>query len=216
MKYRITENSKLFYGTTLYQIQGVDNGELGGWIEKESNLDQEGSCWVYGNALVLGDARVLGDAQVYGDARVLGNARVFGDAQVFGDARVSGNAEVFGDAQVYGDARVYGDAQVFGNAWVLGNALVYGDAQVYGNARVYGDAVLSSSKNFAVVIMGGGDGYTITLTDNHVQIGCEQVEIKKGIYQDLLYLGLKVGMRPEAQSIYIDLIMTLLRRRGLK
>ena len=198
MKYRITESKKVVYGITLYQIQRVSTGELGGWIEKERNLAQEGSCWVYGNAWVSGNARVYG------------NARVFGDAQVFGDARVSGNAEVFGDAQVYGDARVYGDAQV------LGNALVYGDAQVYGNARVYGDAVLSSSKNFAVVIMGGGDGYTITLTDNHVQIGCEQVEIKKGIYQDLLYLGLKVGMRPEAQSIYIDLIMTLLRRRGLK
>ena len=184
MKYRITENSKLFYGTTLYQIQGVDNGELGGWIEKESNLDQEGSCWVYGNALVLGNARV------------------------FGDARVFGNAQVFGDAQVYGDARVYGDAQVCGNARVLGNARVFGDAQVFG------DAVLSSDKNFVMVSV--GDGYTITLTDNHVQIGCEQVGLDGDLYGKLRGLGVKQGINDTRIAAYISSIEGLLLLRGNK
>ena len=48
---------------------GVSVGDVGGWIESESNLS--------GNARVYGNARVFGNAQVYG------NARVFGDAWVF-------------------------------------------------------------------------------------------------------------------------------------
>lgn len=36
----------------------VEAGELGGWIEKEENLDAYGDAWVYGNAWVSGDARV--------------------------------------------------------------------------------------------------------------------------------------------------------------
>ena len=117
-KYSLTENKIEWYGKTLFQIKAeisfrnVNKGDLGGYIEKEKNLNQDGDAWV------SGDAWVYGDAQVYGDAWVSGDARVYGDAQVYGDAWVSG------DAWVYGDARVYGDAQVYGDAWV------YGDAQV--------------------------------------------------------------------------------------
>ena len=58
----------------------VKEGELGGYVEKEENLDHDGNAWVYG------DAWVYGNAWVYGDARVYGNARVYGDARVYGNA----------------------------------------------------------------------------------------------------------------------------------
>ena len=85
MKYTFTGKAKDFFGVTLRQVQ-YDNGEVGGWIEKESNLSQSG------HARVDGNARVAGNAQVYGNARVLGNALVTGDALVSGNARVYGNA----------------------------------------------------------------------------------------------------------------------------
>jgi carbonic anhydrase/acetyltransferase-like protein (isoleucine patch superfamily) len=142
MKYSLTTNTKQFNGVTLYQIKAqkdfgsVKKGELGGWIEKERNLSQDGSCWVCGNAQVCGDALVCGNAQVCGDALVHGDAQVHGNALVCGDALVHGDALVYGNAQVFGDALVYGNAQVCGNARVCGNAQVYGNAQVFGNARL--------------------------------------------------------------------------------
>lgn len=113
MKYKIRLDIKLQLGSkTLYRIERISNGEIGGWIESEKNLSQYDNAWVYGDAQVFGNARVFGDAWVYGNAQVSGNARVSGNAQVFG------NAWVYGDARVFGDARVYGNAQVFGNARV--------------------------------------------------------------------------------------------------
>ncbi len=71
-KYKLTKNTKEYFGKTLYQIEAVVSfgsivkGELGGWIEKEENLSQ-----VYGNAWVSGDAQVSGDARVSGKLRLL-------------------------------------------------------------------------------------------------------------------------------------------------
>ena len=148
-KYSLTKNTKVWSGITLFQIKAemsfgsVVKGELGGYIEKEENLNQNGNAWV------------SGDAWVYGDAWVSGDARVSGDAWVYGNAQVSGNARVSGNAWVYGNAQVYGDA------WVSGNAQVYGNAQVSGNARV--SAKASFTKGWFI---GGDDSEKITnITD---------------------------------------------------
>lgn len=75
-KFELTSETKLCSGKTLFRIRAlvafgdVDAGELGGWIEKESNLSQSGDAWVSGDARVYGNARVSGNAWVYGDARV--------------------------------------------------------------------------------------------------------------------------------------------------
>ena len=81
------DEKQLSMGQTLKRIRAIVNistfvviGDLGGYIESEHNLSQDGNAWV------------SGDARVYGNAWVYGNARVSGDAQVSGDAWVSGNA----------------------------------------------------------------------------------------------------------------------------
>ena len=137
-KYELTTEVKVEFGITLHRIRalvdiaryGVKAGDLGGWIEKEANLDQEGDAWVYDDARVFGDAWVYGEALVYGEARLSDNARVFDNAWVYGEARVYDNAWVYGEARVYGNAWVYGDARLSDNARVFGEALVYGEAQL--------------------------------------------------------------------------------------
>nr|DAU72927.1 MAG TPA: Putative transferase, nesg, ydcK, Structural Genomics.38A [Caudoviricetes sp.] len=81
-KYELTTECKEFLGRKLYRIKALINfsnikkGDLGGWIEKEENLSQEGNAWVYGDATVYDNAKVYGDAWVYGNARVFGNAEI--------------------------------------------------------------------------------------------------------------------------------------------
>jgi hypothetical protein len=65
---------------------GIKAGDVGGLVDAEDRLSQDGNAWVYGNAQVYGNARVYGDAQVHGNARVHGDAQVHGDAWVHGDA----------------------------------------------------------------------------------------------------------------------------------
>ena len=83
---------KLFRIKALISFGNVEEGEIGGYVEKEDNLSSYGDAWVSGDAWVYGNARVYGNAWVSGDARVYGNAMVYGNARVSGDARVYGNA----------------------------------------------------------------------------------------------------------------------------
>ena len=61
-KFELTGNIKNHFGITLYQIRAlkdfdnISKGDLGGWVEKEENLSQDGLSWVYGNARVYGNA----------------------------------------------------------------------------------------------------------------------------------------------------------------
>lgn len=68
----------------LKDFANIKAGDLGGLIDKESNLSQEGDCWISYNARVYGDAEVSGNAMILHNAEVFGNAHVAGDARVFG------------------------------------------------------------------------------------------------------------------------------------
>lgn len=100
-KYKLTNERHESYGT-LRRVRalryipryGVRPGDLGGWIESENNLSQDGNCWVGEDAMVSGNAWVGEDAQVSGDAWIYGNAMVYGNAQVSGDARAWGDAHI--------------------------------------------------------------------------------------------------------------------------
>ena len=159
-KYKLTEETINVNGRTLYRIEAlkdfanIKKGDKGGFIEKESNLSQNGDCWVYddarvfGNAVVCYNARVYGNAYVFGNAKVCQNAVVRDNAEAYDNARVCGNAEicgntiVCGNARVHGDAWVCGDVEIYGNADIGDNAQVCDNAVVRDNAAVFGDAIV--------------------------------------------------------------------------
>ena len=126
-KYKITREKLDFSGIVLHRIKAlkdfgdVKKGDLGGWIEKESNLSQKGNCWVYDNAKVCIDALVCDNANVSGNAVVCGNASVCCDTVVCGNALVRGNAEIIGDAII----EKIGDYIVFQNWWSSGRFITY-------------------------------------------------------------------------------------------
>jgi carbonic anhydrase/acetyltransferase-like protein (isoleucine patch superfamily) len=159
-KFELTAETNVLLGRTLYRIRAlrafgdVDKGELGGFIEKETNLAHEGNAWVSGNA------------------------RVFDNAIVYGNAKVSGASEVYGNAKVSGNAWVFDNAIVSGNAWVSGNA------EVYGNAIVSGNAEIKQSSHYLVIgPIGSRDDLTTFFRSKALEImvscGCFFGTIKK-------------------------------------
>ena len=73
-KFELTDNFVInALGIKLFQIKctkafkNANEGDLGGYVEKEENLSQSGDAWVYGDAKVYGNAQVSGDARVEND-----------------------------------------------------------------------------------------------------------------------------------------------------
>jgi len=113
-------------------------GDLGGFIEKEENLDYKSNAWVSGNA------KVYGDAKVSGNALIDGNAQIYGNAQVFENARVSCNAQVYGNALVLGDTYICGDVRIYGKT-LIHNAFIFG----YGETAIH-DIVISGDTHITI------------------------------------------------------------------
>lgn len=113
-KYEILLDTKTYFkGRVLYRIRALKDfadvkaGDLGGYIQRERNLSQEGNCWVYD------DAKVHNGAQVYDNAKVYGSAIVCGFAEIYDNAEVGDNAKVFGYAGVCAESKIGGNAEVF-------------------------------------------------------------------------------------------------------
>ena len=138
-------------------IDIIKKGTKGGYIEKESNLSQDGSCWVDDVAYVCDEAKVVGDAYLCEYAVVQGNAlvrdraflsacSVVGDKAVITDnAIVGGNCTVNENATVGGNARVDEEVHIHGNSVIFGNASVSGNAEIYDNACIGGNAKVTDN-----------------------------------------------------------------------
>jgi len=63
---------QLYYVEALKDFGDVREGDIGGQIESEHNLSQQGDCWVYKGALIAGGWRIQGDTQVYDNLPELG------------------------------------------------------------------------------------------------------------------------------------------------
>lgn len=103
-KYKLTDNTITITRNgvkiTLHQIEALRDfanvkvGDKGGFIEHESNLSHDGTCWVYDYAWVYNDAYVSDHAEIRDRAEVYGYAKIYGSAEIYNYAKVYDNSEV--------------------------------------------------------------------------------------------------------------------------
>lgn len=90
-KYEFYDSRVLKNGTRIYQLIAsksfgdVKIGDLGGWVESDKNLSQDGSCWIDQGCFVL-DTAVVTD-----NSRIKGTTVIYGDSYVLGDSIIGGN-----------------------------------------------------------------------------------------------------------------------------
>lgn len=197
-KYEFSEETLEVRGHILHRIvalkdfSNVKKGDLGGFIEKEINLSQEGNCWIYDEAAVYNSAEVrddaivrnyadisdeavvFGNAKVHNHVRIWDNARVYSNAAIYGNAKIYNYAEVGGDANVSDDARIFNSAVVLDHAAVCGCAKVGKNAAVYGNTVIKGNAVIEGRSDYIVFKNWWSSGryFTWTRSNDMWSVGC--------------------------------------------
>lgn len=193
-KFELIKNDYIsLEGHTLYRIRAlidfgeVKTGDLGGYIEKEENLSQEGNAWIYDKACVFGNAKICRDAQVFDNALVYDNAYISDNARVYGNAKVYGDACVYDNAWVFDNAKVCGEAIV--RSCVYNNATICGDAHVFGKAEICGDAIVAERDDYIVFKNSWSSGryFTYTKSNKMWLVGCfygTGEELVKKAYKD--------------------------------
>ena len=140
----VKENYIPFKGRKLYQIRAlreiqnermivsIKKGELGGYVESEKNLSQEGNSWICQSARVYDNATVEDGALVGNKVIVRGNAIIEDIAYVramqHGKTIIEDNARIGGDSTVGSEDPFvsYNTTQtaVCGDSVILGNSII--------------------------------------------------------------------------------------------
>ena len=89
----------------------VGPGALGGYVQTEDNLSQDGTCWIYDQAICCEEAVVEDDGRMFDGAVARGSALISGDARMFERAVAEGNSSFF-SGELKEDARLSGNAVV--------------------------------------------------------------------------------------------------------
>ena len=116
-KYEITEITHPKY-PWLHRIRArcqvneqVGPGALGGYVQTEDTLSQDGTCWIYDQAICCEEAVVEDDGRMFDGAVARGSALISGDARMFERAVAEGNSSFF-SGELKEDARLSGNAVV--------------------------------------------------------------------------------------------------------
>nr|DAT62230.1 MAG TPA: Putative transferase, nesg, ydcK, Structural Genomics.38A [Caudoviricetes sp.] len=174
-KFELTAETIEYRGRTLHKIRAVrdfddvQKGDLGGWVEKESNLNHGGNCWIYDDAKVFDDGFVLNNAKIRGQAIVKDKAAVIGNAELNNMASAENNCFVSGHAKIKDYAKIGETARISEMAQIEG--LV----KIKGNTRISGTALIKKQYDFATV-EGFGRTYRKTIfykcADGVVRVDC--------------------------------------------
>lgn len=138
-KYEITDiahpdNPKLHRIRALTDVgTDVHKGDLGGFVETENNLDQEGFAWIGGDA-------ILADSAVARDSAYVGNNAVIADHAVVQDNAIVCGGYISGNSCICGNGILNADTQTLCAPMIGGNARVYGE--LTGNVVCQGSAIV--------------------------------------------------------------------------
>ena len=128
----------------------VKAGDLGGFVESESNLSYEerDDAWIFNDAIVAGEAVADKNAVLRGNALACGCAYVSRDSAMFDRSRAEDDAYLRGavmrdGAIASGDAMLQKVESTRGSPVLSGNCRVYGTVrgavQIGGNAVLFGN-----------------------------------------------------------------------------
>lgn len=163
-KYVLTDNKREYDddGNVLYQIRRCSDGALGAWVEDESSLSQDGTCWADERCQLLDGTEVSGDVQL-SEVSVY-NTRIECSGVIIGgmieESVITGNVIIYAaqieEADIKGDIVLdntpVDNSDVLGNvkavsSWICDESIVEGDVVVLNSmiqdkSHISGDTVV--------------------------------------------------------------------------
>lgn len=129
----------------------VKAGDLGGFVESESNLSFEDGdeAWIYDNAIACERSYVNKHSQLRDSAVIRNTAYISEGARLSGESKAEDDSYVRG-GQLTENARVCGKAMILAHPDTFGTPVIRGRANVYGKVmgaiHIGGDALVFSSE----------------------------------------------------------------------
>ena len=129
----------------------IKAGDLGGRIQGEHNLSQEGNCWIgynaraYDNSMVKDNAVMKDSSEAYGNSTVSGNAVMKDFSTIWDFSTISGNAVMKDFSKIWDFSTVSGNSVMKDYSWAHNNSTISGNAVMKDWSRVYNSSTVSGN-----------------------------------------------------------------------
>ena len=132
----------------------VKEGDLGGFVESESNLSTEpdDTAWIYNDAIAAGGAYVDMASHLRDRAIICDCAYVSQGSVLYGDTRAEDNAYIRGSvlkdhARASGNAMILNSSDTHMSPELSGNSVIYG--KIVGEVRVSGSVIVFDTEEIS-------------------------------------------------------------------
>jgi len=201
MFYNLTGNKKKKFNTEFTQIQRATDGELGGWIESESNLVQDGS-WIDETSYVFGSSVVSKNSIVSRNSvvkdSIIVNSSVYNNSKVW-DSHIKKNSVIKNNSEIMNKSLVVNS--------ITDNSIIKNNSVVSNLNRVNNSVVNDDSIRTNPLTANPGK-HPVTISDNKTVIGCEVHEHDYWL-ENIEEIGKKHGYSYDEIELYRS-VMTLL------
>mgnify|MGYP003627980356 CR=1 FL=1 len=152
MKYELGE-SKVFMGIEVYRVVAlksfgnVTKGDIGGWVEDEDNLSQQGNCWIFDEAMAVNRSMVAGNAEMHDyskmldDSMIWDHSRMYDNAQMCNNSGMYDNSKMLNNSEMHDSSEMWDNSKMSGNSKMFNNSRMYGTAELLGNSKMRGDSI---------------------------------------------------------------------------
>ena len=114
------ENTIEWNGHILHRIKAlkdfrnVRKGDIGGYVQKEKNLSQEGNCWIYDNAKAMDSSRIYDNSEMHDNSVMHENSIMFDNSEIHDSSIMHDNCRMYNDSRMYGDSKLNNKAKLYG------------------------------------------------------------------------------------------------------
>ena len=209
-KYEMTNITMEYEERTLYRIRALKDfsdvkaGDLGGWVETEYNLSQEGNCWIYDEAKCMDNARMYHNSAMYNNSVMCDFSEMHGCSEMhnysamYDNSRMYNCSAMYHNSRMYNDSKMYNYSTMFDNSAMYNNAVMLDNSKMFENSRMYRNSRLKNKENLY--------GKLVTKVDRFIEINNTGGRIVTGVLKDgkILY---NIGCQNEiTKEVFIDRI----------
>ncbi|MCB0802844.1 MAG: hypothetical protein KDB74_07080 [Flavobacteriales bacterium] len=149
-KYKLTNESLIFEGRTLYRIKalrdipswGVKAGDLGGYVQHEYNLDQSGDCWIFDNAKAMDNSQVTGNSRMYGNSYMCENSRMYDYSLMRDNSSMRNNSSMRGNSSMCDNSRMCENSGMYGDSVMRDYSCMCENSSLIKNGMLQGETYL--------------------------------------------------------------------------
>ena len=117
-KFELSNITMEYKGRTLYRIKAtkdfsdVKKGDLGGWVQYEENLSQQGICWIYDDAKCMDNSRVTEDSIMRDFAEMYDCSKMHDCSQMFDHSEMHYCSEMHDYSQMHDFSEMHGNSML--------------------------------------------------------------------------------------------------------